>query len=80
MFLQYESDYGLNTQGNPNLKPEQLYGLDVAYDRSNLKNMNLSLSTFYYRYKDMIDFVYGLPVLALNRSVISSCGIEVNYN
>jgi outer membrane receptor protein involved in Fe transport len=80
MFLQYESDYGLNTQGNPNLKPEQLYGLDVAYDRSNLKNMNLSLSTFYYRYKDMIDFVYGLPVLALNRSDISSCGIEANYN
>ena len=80
MFLQYESDYGLNTQGNPNLKPEQLYGLDVAYNRSNLKNMNLSLSTFYYRYKDMIDFVYGLPVLALNRSDISSCGIEANYN
>jgi outer membrane receptor protein involved in Fe transport len=80
MFLQYESDYGLNTQGNPNLKPEQLYGLDIAYDRSNLKNMNFTLSTFYYRYEDMIDFVYGLPVVALNRSDISSCGLEATSN
>lgn len=80
MFLQYESDYGLNTQGNPDLISEQLYGLDLGYDRSNLKNINFSLSTFYYRYKDMIDFVYGLPVLALNRSDISSCGFESTTN
>ena len=80
MFLQYESDYGLNTQGNPDLNPEQLYGLDIAYNRSNMKNMLFSFSTFYYRYEDMIDFVYGLPVLALNRSDISSCGFETTAN
>ena len=28
----------------------------------------------------MIDFVYGLPVLALNRSDISSCGFESTTN
>ena len=27
MFLQYATDYGLYTQGNPTLIPEQLYGL-----------------------------------------------------
>ena len=80
LFLQYESDYGLNTQGNPNLEPEQLFGLDISYDRSNLSSMTFSASTFYYRYEDMIDFVYGLPVIALNRSDISSCGFETNLS
>ena len=28
----------------------------------------------------MIDFVYGLPVIALNRSDISSCGFETNLS
>ena len=28
----------------------------------------------------MIDFVYGLPVVARNRSDISSCGLETNMN
>ena len=80
LFLQYESDYGLNTQGNPNLDPEQLYGLDISFDRSNKSNLTYSVSTFYYKYEDMIDFVYGLPVIALNRSDISSCGLETNIS
>ena len=82
MYLQYASDYGLYTQGNPNLEPEQLYGLDIAYDRSMLSEWSFSASTFYYLYEDMIDFVYGLPVVARNRSDISSCGLEttINYN
>ena len=80
MFLQYASDYGLYTQGNPDLEPEQLYGLDIAYDRSNLSDLSFSVSTFYYLYEDMIDFVYGLPVVARNRSDISSCGLETNMN
>ena len=80
LFLQYESDYGLNTQGNPNLEPEQLYGLDISFDRSNKSNLTYSVSTFYYKYEDMIDFVYGLPVIALNRSDISSCGFETNIS
>ena len=82
MYLQYASDYGLYTQGNPNLEPEQLYGLDIAFDRSMLSEWSFSASTFYYLYEDMIDFVYGLPVVARNRSDISSCGLEttINYN
>ena len=80
LFLQYESDYGLNTQGNPNLEPEQLYGLDISFDRTNKTNLTYSVSTFYYNYKDMIDFVYGLPVIALNRSDISSNGLETNIS
>ena len=80
LFLQYESDYGLNTQGNPNLDPEQLYGLDISFDRSNKSNLTYSVSTFYYKYEDMIDFVYGLPVIALNRSDISSYGLETNIS
>ena len=80
MFLQYASDYGLYTQGNPDLEPEQLYGLDIGYDYSNLSDTSLSINTFYYVYEDMIDFVYGLPVVARNRSDISSCGLETNIN
>jgi outer membrane cobalamin receptor len=80
MFLQYASDYGLYTQGNPDLEPEQLYGLDIGYDRSNLSDISFSVDTFYYVYEDMIDFVYGLPVVARNRSDISSCGLETNIN
>ena len=80
LFLQYESDYGLNTQGNPNLEPEQLYGLDISFDRTNKTNLTYSVSTFYYNYKDMIDFVYGLPVIALNRSDFSSNGLETNIS
>jgi len=80
MFLQYASDYGLYTQGNPDLEPEQLYGLDIGYDRSNLSDTSFSVDTFYYVYEDMIDFVYGLPVVARNRSDISSCGLETNIN
>ena len=80
MFLQYASDYGLYTQGNPDLEPEQLYGLDISYNRSNLSDWSFSTSTFYYRYDDMIDFVYGLPVIARNRSDISSSGVETNIN
>ena len=80
MFLQYATDYGLYTQGNPDLEPEQLYGLDIGYDRSNLSDISLSVSTFYYMYEDMIDFVYGLPVVARNRSDISSCGLETNIS
>ena len=80
MFLQYATDYGLYTQGNPDLEAEQLYGLDITYDRSNLSDWSFSGSTFYYIYEDMIDFVYGLPVVARNRSDISSCGLETNMN
>ena len=80
MFLQYATDYGLYTQGNPDLVPEQLYGLDIGYDLSNLSDLSFSASTFYYVYEDMIDFVYGLPVVARNRSDISSCGLETNIN
>ena len=63
MFLQYATDYGLYTQGNPNLIPEQLYGLDIGYDLSNLSDLSFSASTFYYVYEDMIDFVYGFCLL-----------------
>ena len=80
MFLQYASDYGLYTQGNPDLEPEQLYGLDIGYNRSNLSDTSFSVDTFYYVYENMIDFVYGLPVVARNRSDISSCGLETNIN
>ena len=47
-----------------------------------LSEWSFSASTFYYLYEDMIDFVYGLPVVARNRSDISSCGLEttINYN
>ena len=80
MFLQYSTDYGLNHQGNPELKPEKLYGLDIGYNYDNLSSVRLSINTFYYLYDDMIDFVYALPVIAKNRTDISSSGIETNFH
>ena len=43
LFLKYTTSYGLVTQGNPDLKPEELYGIDLAYNYNNLKNFKFSI-------------------------------------
>ena len=80
LFLKYATDYGLNHQGNPNLKPEELYAIDVGYNYTNLSDINFSINTFYYLYNDMIDFIYALPVTSKNRTDVNSVGLETNLS
>ena len=80
LFLKYATDYGLNHQGNPNLKPEELYAIDVGYNYTNLSDINFSINTFYYLYNDMIDFIYALPVTSKNRTDVNSIGLETNLS
>ena len=80
LFLKYATDYGLNHQGNPNLKPEELYAIDIGYNYTNLSDINFSVNTFYYLYNDMIDFIYALPVTSKNRTDVNSIGLETNLS
>ena len=80
LFLKYATDYGLNHQGNPNLKPEELYAIDVGYNYTNLSDINFSINTFYYLYNDMIDFIYALPVTSKNRTDVNSVGLETSLS
>ena len=80
LFLKYATDYGLNHQGNPNLKPEELYAIDIGYNYTNLSDINFSINTFYYLYNDMIDFIYALPVTSKNRTDVNSVGLETNLS
>ena len=82
LFLKYTTSYGLVTQGNSNLKPEELYGIDVAYNYNNLENLTFTINPYYYTYNDMIDFVYALPVVARNRTDVNTKGFEtkVKFN
>ena len=80
LFLKYNTSYGLVTQGNADLNPEELYGVDFAYNFNNLKNFKFSINPYYYVYNDMIDFVYAIPVIARNRTDVNSMGFETKFN
>ena len=80
LFLKYTTSYGLVTQGNSDLNPEELLGFDLAYNFNNLKNFKFSINPYYYVYNDMIDFVYAIPVVARNRTDVNSLGFETKFN
>ena len=80
LFLKYSTSYGLVTQGNANLNPEELFGIDFAYNFNNLENFKFSVNPYYYVYNDMIDFVYAIPVIARNRTDVNSMGFETKFN
>ncbi len=80
LFLKYSTSYGLVTQGNANLNPEELFGIDFAYNYNNLENFKFSVNPYYYVYNDMIDFVYAIPVIARNRTDVNSMGFETKFN
>ena len=80
LFLKYTTSYGLVTQGNSDLNPEELYGFDLAYNFNNLRNFKFSINPYYYVYNDMIDFVYAIPVVARNRTDVNSMGFETKFN
>ena len=80
LFIKYTTSYGLVTQGNSDLNPEELYGFDLAYNFNNLRNFKFSINPYYYIYNDMIDFVYAIPVVARNRTDVNSMGFETKFN
>jgi len=79
LFLEYESSYGLLLQGNPNLRPESLTSLEagIKYQK---KDISFFGNMFFNEYRDMIDFIYTIPVTSVNREMVKGKGIELGAN
>ena len=76
LYLQHTSSYGLTMQGNPSIKPEHVSAFEIMYAHSHSQQFSWSTSLFHNRYQDMIDFIYSLPVLAVNRGGVIGTGGE----
>ncbi len=79
LYLQYQSDYGLTFQGTSTLKPETLWAAEMGYDNQHFSSVHWTLNLFYNHYRDMIDFVYTLPVKAMNRNNVQGTGAELAF-
>ncbi len=76
LYLYYESSYGLITKGNPELIPEKVKAIELNYEHPHSDVWFWSVSIFHNRYENMIDFVYAIPVLAINREGVTGTGLE----
>lgn len=76
LFLQHISSYGLIQQGNPNVLPESVKAMELSYEHPHSASWFWSASIYYNQYKNMIDFVYTLPVKSVNRKGVIGSGIE----
>ena len=76
LYLEYETSYGLIHKGNPELIPEKVESIEMTYEHPHNETWFWSISIFQNKYKNMIDFVYGIPVLAKNREGITGNGFE----
>lgn len=76
LYLYYESSYGLITQGNPNLGAEKVQAIELTCEYPHSDAWFWSLSIFHNHYENMIDFVYTIPVIAVNRVGVSGSGLE----
>ena len=79
LYLQHISSYGLIQQGNPNVLPERVRAYEISYEHPHSTSWIWSLSTFYNKYENMIDFVYTLPVRAVNRKGVNGIGFEYQF-
>jgi outer membrane receptor protein involved in Fe transport len=71
-----------DSQGNPNLKPELSWGLDLAYEHYLAEGGMLSASTYVRRIEDIthnrVDFINGLWVsMPVNDGVANTRGVEL---
>lgn len=80
LYLLHTTSYGLTHQGNPELKPEQVWAVEVGYDHPHSEKFSWGLDLFYNRYSQMIDFVYNVPVKAVNREGVVGFGAEWRMN
>ena len=80
LFLEHESSYGLQFQGNPNLQPEFMTAAEIGFKAMRELNQTWFLNIFYNYYNNMIDFVYTIPVEALNRTNVEGSGLEFGFS
>ncbi len=76
LYLLHASSYGLFLQGTPSLKPETVWAVEMGYKHEHSSNLFWQTQLFYNLYSDMIDFVYAIPVKALNWQSVSAIGAE----
>ena len=79
LYLLYEASYGLTMQGNPSLSPEKVRAVEIMYKHPHSDSWYWSISVFHNRYENMIDFMYNLPVLAVNREGVTGTGGEFEF-
>ena len=77
LFLEHESSYGLQFRGNSGLQPEYLTAAEIGFKNHNNQNHTWFTNIFYNYYRDMIDFVYSIPVESLNRTNVDAYGVEI---
>tara|TARA_Y100000588_G_scaffold192898_1_gene206903 strand:- start:7398 stop:9521 length:2124 start_codon:yes stop_codon:yes gene_type:complete len=80
LFLEYESSYGLLLLGNPTLKAESLTNIETGFKHQTESNLSFFGNLFFNRYRDMIDFVYTIPVRSINRGTVHGSGFEFGSN
>ena len=79
LYLKHTSSYGLTVQGNPNVNPEKVTTFEVHYEHPHSDKWKWELSVFQNKYENMIDFVYSLPTLAVNRKGVTGFGGEFQF-
>ena len=79
LYLYYESSYGLITKGNPELTPEEVKAVELTYEHPHSDAWYWSISLFHNRYENMIDFIYAIPVLSINREGVTGMGGEFQF-
>ena len=77
LYLQHASSYGLTMQGNPSVRPESVSAIELKYEHPHSKKLTWSGAIFHNSYTDMIDFVYSLPIIAVNREGVTGTGAEL---
>jgi outer membrane cobalamin receptor len=79
LYLYYESSYGLITKGNPELTPEKVKAVELTYEHPHSDAWYWSISLFHNRYENMIDFIYTIPVISINREGVTGMGGEFQF-
>jgi len=80
LYLKHTSSYGLTQQGNPKVLPERVRAVELSYDHPHSESLYWSIATFVNQYENMIDFVYSLPIKAVNREGVTGKGLEYQFN
>ena len=77
LFLQYESNYGLQYRGNSQLQPEFMTAIELGIAKFETQQQTWFWNLFYNYYSNMIDFVYTIPVESINRTDVEGYGLEL---
>jgi outer membrane cobalamin receptor len=79
LYLLHESSYNLTLQGNSSLSPEKVRAVEIMYEHPHSDSWFWSISLFHNQYENMIDFMYNIPVLAVNREGVTGTGGEYQF-